>query len=1080
MQTLSLTEKAWKGASKDSPQNGGGIDQASHQGATSREHLHGVKTLLARVRRIPAQMHTTKWIFSRESTRVAVEIPITISGIDEDGHVFREATHTLDVSRRGAKISSSNLLAVGTYLWIKTSNGEKPFVARVVRHGAQNHPDDSCEICVTLPEVDGAGTIWDIQSPPEDWKTGCGQPSAAKRLERIYARDWATKFESISEAADCSTALAEDAESESTPTHTSASAAPQVSPSQFEVLPGEGLSLVVGQPQKTAQSSVSTAVRRDEVTPSTSHQAREVATSDIEERLKRVSLAMDSLEARMGALLEDFQGRMEGTLQAFQGKDAKRAEDLEKAAQELAGRWSQQLQEQAEAAVAKLREEVSSSGQVVEESKQQLANLAEAKLASLSQATRDEYSQQLEQAFQQQAQGLEKVAQELAGRWSQQLQEQAEAAVAKLREEVSSSGQVVEESEQQLASLAEARLASLSQATRDEYGQQLVQAFEERAQEIHAAAEGELKSIKQAAEEAIAQVQGKFEQQAEAALARLQEEVQESGRTVEEGKRQLAGLAEAGLASLSQAARDDYGRQLTQAFQEQAQGLEKIAQELGGRWSQQFQEQAQGLEKAAQELAGRWSQQLQEQAEAAVANLREEVSISGQVVEENKQQLASLAEAKFASLSQATRDEYSQQLEQAFQQQAQGLEKVAQELAGRWSQQLQEQAESAVAKLREEVKSSGQVVEESKQQLASLVEAKLASLSQATREEYSQQLAQAFQEQAQAIHAATDAEMKLLKQAAEEVLAQLRDAEQKKETSLATQAKAAEDRLAGVFLAVDALMEKLQGKSGNDAEDSKKIAQEFGARFSQECQKQAEAAMEKVRKEVRNSGQIVEESKRQLANLAEAKLASLNQVAAKAVSGLEAEQKRLKTKYESSQKDLEDLVARRLARLSTTSLRRAIPSKGRDIATRLGLVAVLFMIMVASLLAVSGSTHSVMQLQSEAPAQFIEQNPTWNAKRRAREEEMAQAYWRTAVLDVQERYPFGSQLPVDPPDEFQVDIKYVPTGGAKALAESRALYWEKLRATWGQREVWVESQEADTTLGARFRHIWEEIKAKFA
>ena len=352
MQTLSLTEKAWKGASKDSPQNGGGIDQASHQGATSREHLHGVKTLLARVRRIPAQMHTTKWIFSRESTRVAVEIPITISGIDEDGHVFREATHTLDVSRRGAKISSSNLLAVGTYLWIKTSNGEKPFVARVVRHGAQNHPDDSCEICVTLPEVDGAGTIWDIQSPPEDWKTGCGQPSAAKRLERIYARDWATKFESISEAADCSTALAEDAESESTPTHTSASAAPQVSPSQFEVLPGEGLSLVVGQPQKTAQSSVSTAVRRDEVTPSTSHQAREVATSDIEERLKRVSLAMDSLEARMGALLEDFQGRMEGTLQAFQGKDAKRAEDLEKAAQELAGRWSQQLQEQAEAAVA--------------------------------------------------------------------------------------------------------------------------------------------------------------------------------------------------------------------------------------------------------------------------------------------------------------------------------------------------------------------------------------------------------------------------------------------------------------------------------------------------------------------------------------------------------------------------------------------------------------------------------------------------------------------------------------------------------------------------------------------------------
>jgi hypothetical protein len=187
----------------------------------------------------------------------------------------------------------------------------------------------------------------------------------------------------------------------------------------------------------------------------------------------------------------------------------------------------------------------------------------------------------------------------------------------------------------------------------------------------------------------------------------------------------------------------------------------------------------------------------------------------------------------------------------------------------------------------------------------------------------------------------------------------------------------------------------------------------------------------------------------------------------------------LKQQYEASRKELDTLVARRLAKFSAGSINFVAPSPARGIAVKLALVAGLFLLMVASVLGLSlSTTHAVIQLQNDPPTEFIDDNPSYNAKRRAREEEVAQAFWRTAVMDLQERYPFGSQLPFDPPEEFQVDKKYAPTGGAKALADMRSFYWDKLRDMWGQRRFWVESQEADSGFAARLRHIWDAIKGK--
>jgi hypothetical protein len=1444
MDTLSLSDRAWP---KDSSQESDGADKQARNSAKNKGKGGG---LFSRARRIPSQLHTKKWIFSRESTRVDSEIPVTISGIADDGHLFSEQTRTLDISKRGAKIASSTLLAVGTYLWIESPNMQKPTVARVVRHGTQQ--DSIFEICVTLPEIDEAESIWNIESAPDDWKKGPEQPSAASRLERIYARDWLTKFESLSKAPTLPSEVASELEPpRESPTPFAQSAATY---SEFKMQPGKILEFVMGEPARPASAAVPTFGRSEERTLSPSVQMREAAASDVEVRLAKLTMAMESLERRVGALVENFQGRIESSLQAVQGRGANHAEELERVARELGGQWASQFQEQAEAALAKLREELQSSSQTVEQSKQQLASLAETKLASLSQATQDEYAQRLAQGLRDQTQemhaaadgevaSIRQAAAEAIAQLQGKLEQQAQAAVTTLREELQSSSQAVEQSKQQLASLAEAKLASLSQATQDEYAQRLAQGLRDQTQEMHAAADGEVASIRQAAAEVIAQLQGKLEQQAHAAVTTLREELQSSSQAVEQSKQQLASLAEAKLASLSQATQDEYVQRLAQALREQTQEMhaaadgevasirqaaaEAIAQlqgkleqqtqavvttlreelqsssqavehskqqlaslaearqaslsqatqdEYAQRLAQALREQTQemhaaadgevaSIRQAAAEVIAELQGKLEQQAQAVVTTLREELQSSSQVVEQSKQQLASLAEAKLASLSQTTRDEYAQRLEQALREQTQEMHAAADgevasirqaaaeaiaELQGKLEQQahaavttlreelqsssqaveqskqqlaslaeaklaslsqttrdeyaqrleqaLREQtqemhaaadgevasirqaAAEAIATLREELQSSTQAVEHSKQQLASLAEARLASLSQATQDEYAQRLAQALRDQTQEMHAAADGEVKSIKQATAEAIAQLKAVERARESNLLSRAEAAEERLTGVTSAVEALKgrvgqltEELEGQhaakkedlegtaqqlgarwsqqfqeqaaaavealrtrmtalaedfqatqarkaedlerasgelearcsqriqeqakaavqrlreeaksSGQIVEETKKqlaglaqsslaaagqvnpsesgpqlaqalqeqvqqiqaaadaqvnaikqaaqdaiaeaqvagqkreedflartgvaeerlkavsmavesltdsvhaggglqavdldnVAQELGNRMTQQFEKQTELAVDKVRAEVRTAGRAVEELARQLSGLAETKRATLNQVATNAAAGFEAQQRKLKMQFETARKDLEDLVARRMARMSVGAIHSAGPSDRKSLIVKLAVGAGLFLIIVAFFLALSLSTQTVMQLRNDAPTEFADDSPAWNAKRRDREHEVAQAYWRAAAVTLQAKYPFGSDLPADPPDEFRVDSTYDPPGGAKALAELRLHYWGSVRAAWHQRSFWVEIQEPDTTWSARFHHTWERIKGK--
>lgn len=129
---------------------------------------------------------------------------------------------------------------------------------------------------------------------------------------------------------------------------------------------------------------------------------------------------------------------------------------------------------------------------------------------------------------------------------------------------------------------------------------------------------------------------------------------------------------------------------------------------------------------------------------------------------------------------------------------------------------------------------------------------------------------------------------------------------------------------------------------------------------------------------------------------------------------------------------------------------------GLSSAIRVGLAAgVVVLLMLAIYLSIS----PVVRLRVNPPDAFFERSPNSIAKQNAKEEQLARAYWDIAVQDIETKYGFGSTLPADPPDSFQVAEKG-PTGVAsKVDAAARTRYWKKLREVWPLPNSWERTSD---------------------
>jgi len=99
---------------------------------------------------------------SRRSDRIELELRITVSGIDAQGHDFMEESYTTIVGRHGAKIVLSRPLVPDQEVMIRCEGSGRESAAWVVGHLGEDEEGEYYSVKFLDPQVD----VWGIEFPP--------------------------------------------------------------------------------------------------------------------------------------------------------------------------------------------------------------------------------------------------------------------------------------------------------------------------------------------------------------------------------------------------------------------------------------------------------------------------------------------------------------------------------------------------------------------------------------------------------------------------------------------------------------------------------------------------------------------------------------------------------------------------------------------------------------------------------------------------------------------------------------------------------------------------------------------------
>ena len=100
------------------------------------------------------------------------------------------------------------------------------------------------------------------------------------------------------------------------------------------------------------------------------------------------------------------------------------------------------------------------------------------------------------------------------------------------------------------------------------------------------------------------------------------------------------------------------------------------------------------------------------------------------------------------------------------------------------------------------------------------------------------------------------------------------------------------------------------------------------------------------------------------------------------------------------------------------------------------------------------SIQPVMRLRPDPPPSVVGAGLNPNEASHESQMRTARACWDYAIASVQDVYPYGRDLPGNPPSGSKGK-----SGKASAISE---LCWPRLRNAWGQPESWVRSYEWST------------------
>ncbi|MBI1941035.1 MAG: hypothetical protein HYS33_05970, partial [Acidobacteria bacterium] len=494
----------------------------------------------------------------RESSRLPLVIPVTLCGRDEGGQAFREATRTVNVSKRGAKILTLHDLATDTHVWIENRGVGKTAIAKVIRRGKSLEPQEATEICVKVLELIKPESIWGIESPPGDWRKESDEPSAAERLDYLLARERLTRHEILSyEAVETAVPEAEPAEKTREPL---ALLEPGTSPRETPEI-AETPDSAPTEPESVLRGHASGL----EIAPQPNTEIGDIPLTTIAEAAVTPEAAPQS---SVSSALEESEDSLKMFTETSRGEPAGPSEDSIRAARQLVEATVTSINSAAAEAMAQLR-----AGQLrmetdfaahTEASQTRLRELSTAteQLERRSVVLREEFERRIEEAtaaLQQKGvthtEDPEKTARSLVERAARQLQEHQESGAREAEAAKNSINLAGEQARAQLeaakaemessyaarAEAHETRMAEISSA---------VEAIEQRAGTLLKKVEEALEASLQAFQQKCAAGKADLENSAEAVLLSTRKKIQAHTEAT------VAGLGEKARATLAMTAEE--------------------------------------------------------------------------------------------------------------------------------------------------------------------------------------------------------------------------------------------------------------------------------------------------------------------------------------------------------------------------------------------------------------------------------------------------------------------------------------------------------------------------------------------
>lgn len=597
-------------------------------------------------------------VAGRRSTRIAIAIPITISGKDALGHPFKERARTVVINKHGAKITTFHQLALGAELSVDNHLLGRSAKATVVWLGDRRSPKVAVEIGIQLFE---AQNLWGIEFPPEDWQEGPPIGPGGQRLESAFP-----------------------------PPSPSAQPPPAAASRPAAAGPGR-------LPQSwgaAAEASLS--------------QLAKQADASLEQRAKQFEERLTKLTHQVGfgtqATLQDTANQLEGKL----------VQSLEQRVNDALARL-EASRAQVETLRAKLAEVQKSTEAEVERTRSSIQNAGAEALRSAIEELKDKVRPELEAAASNFVEETRKRVQHEAASAVEAFSQEANSRLAKLTDEYLAKSvpqlraqqtQAAEQANQEIRATAEAATAEFARKLRDisaetapKFRAELEKSLEEAGAPL---VERISQSVVEQAQKAVKEAEGVFSKDLQRIQGQVQAEIEKTG--AETTRKQLANLTDSALQELQQQAGpmlDESRRQLAtaiHALQERStkEALEKLRKAV----EESLSEATHDLRKTADEAKGTATKELEASAQTAIATSRKQLGEKARAALEAFTKEAKTIEKEYpAQLLQKLREYEEQRTHELEDHLHKALEKQRQAILKQVQKVGEESAQRAVAQV---------------------------------------------------------------------------------------------------------------------------------------------------------------------------------------------------------------------------------------------------------------------------------------------------------------------------------------------------------------------------------------------